>query len=177
METTIAEDFDPSGLLSAGPPIFVRKVSRRRHWRCDGMTPEERVRHAAAEVFTNDDGRVSVFKVENADDFHRVAVGLNSGRSNLSEQLEILGITPEDIKASGLAIERTRGDTACLHANERHYDIIHEEHAIERLVRRLIGNGRLDQRYKRQMERAAQAALAIGCRATASTLPSCQCQT
>ncbi|MCC5786070.1 MAG: hypothetical protein JJU33_05155 [Phycisphaerales bacterium] len=177
MAKSIAEDFDPSGLSSAGPPIFVRKVSRRRHWRGeDGMTLDERIHHAAAEVFTNDDGRVSVFKVENADDFYRVAIGLNSGRGSLKEQLEILGITPGDIEASGLALEQTPGDTDCLHANARHYDIIHDDAAIERLVRRLVDQGRLDHRYKKQMERAAQSALAIGCRATESTLPQCQCE-
>jgi len=178
MAQTIAEAFDPSGLSSAGPPVFVRKVPKRRHWRGkDGMSVEERVRHAAAEVFRNDGGRVSVFRVENADDLHRVAIGLNSGRSSLTEQLDILGITPEDIEACDLAMERTPGDTKCLHANERHYDIMHDDDAIERLVRRLIDQDRRDHRYKKQMNGAAQAARDIGCRATETTQPRCQCQT
>lgn len=177
MVQTIAKDFDPSDLSSAGPPIFVRKVTRRHHWRGDeAMTNDERVEHAAAAVFTNDGGRVSVFKVDNAEDFHRIAIGLNSGRGSLKEQLDILGITSADIEASGLRLEKTEGETACLHANERHYDLIYDEAAIEWLVRHLIEQGRLDHRYKKQMERAAHAALAIGCRATESTLPNCLCQ-
>lgn len=179
MAKVIAEDFEPSVLSSAGTPIYVRKVSRRRHWRGEeGETSDERVRRAAAEVFTNDGGRVSVFKVENADDLRRVAIGLNSGRSSLTEQLDILGITQEDITVSGLDLERTVGSTACLHANARHYDIIHNDAAIERLVRRLVEQDRHDIRYnKKQMARAAEAAATIGCQATNPRSHRCECQT
>lgn len=177
MAATITEEFDPAGLASSGPPFYVRKVPRRRHWRGgDGMSIDQRVSHAAAEVFPSDDGRVSVFRVEDAIDLYRVAIGLNSGRGSLAEQLELLGITSSDLESAGVTVEQTPGDTSCLHANARHYDLIHDDAAIERLVRRLIEDGRQDHRYKKQMKLAAETALAIGCRATDSELPNCECQ-
>lgn len=177
MAATIAEEFDPADLASSGPPFYIRKVPRRRHWRGDdGMSVDERVRNAVVEVFPSDEGRVSVFRVENAVDLYRVAIGLNSGRGSLAEQLELLGITSKDLESAGLSVEQTPGDTACLHANARHYDLIHDEAAIERLVRQLIEDDRQDHRYKKQMKLAAEAALKIGCRAAESELTSCECE-
>ena len=117
-----------------------------------------------------------MFRVEDATDLHRIAIGLNSNRGSLTEQLEVLGITPEDIETSGLVLEQTPGDTQCHHANSRHYDIIHDEAAIEQLVRILVESGREDHRFKKQMKRAAEAAQMIGCHATKSDDSACQCQ-
>lgn len=178
MAATIAEEFDPADLASSGPPLYIRKVPRRRHWRGDdGMSADDRVKNAVSRVFPSDEGRVSVFRVENAIDLCRVVIGLNSGRGSLAEQLELLGITSSDLESAGVSVEQTPGDTACIHANAHHYDLIHDDAAIERLVRLLVENGRQDHRYKRhQMKLAAETALAIGCRATESELPSCECE-
>jgi len=141
------------------------------------MSVEERIKQAAKEVFPNDEGRVSVFRVETVEDLQRVTIGLNSGRASLNEQLDLLGITPEDINACGLTMQQTPGDTACNHANGLHYDIDHDETGIKKLVRRLIDNERWDDRFTTtQMNRAVEAAREIGCHGTESTRQMCQCE-
>jgi|GEM_PF-2721646 len=178
MAALFEEEFDASTLASGGHPFYVRKIDRRRHWRGDEtMSVDDRVKTAATQVFPSD-GKISVFLVANAYDLIRVAIGLNSVGPSLNEKLELLCITPDDLKHACLQLEQSPGDTKCLHANSLHYDILDDRDAIDCLVRLLISRDHKDRRLtKGKMKLAVEVAIKTGCHAIDSSACSCQCET
>lgn len=177
MAASIAEEFDPKRFASVDPPFFIRKVDRSGHWRLDDtISLDERIDTAADEVFPNENGRVSVFKVETADDLCRIAIGINSGRSRLHEELRLLCFKPEELNAARIRLEASLGDTSCYYANSCHYDIFHQDRAIRDLIGALFSADReLSKLKKKAMLCAEEYAESIGCRAANTDLAECLC--
>lgn len=156
------------------PPFYVRKIDRSGWWSETGGLSE---REIAGKVFPpEEDGAVSVFRVENEVDLRRVAIGLNSRRSSLHEELVLLPIRPDELKE--IPLRKTLGDTLCLHANNCHYDAVFgDEGAAVALVRALRARGRSVRKLKsKEMKSHSEEAERDGCRATSSVRPQCVCQ-
>lgn len=173
------EEFDLQEVAGLSPPFFVRKVDRATHWTIDEDDSSlDRIDIATKQVFPSDRGRVSVFSIQSAEDLLRVSIGLNSHRSSLREKLTLLCVLPSELEEAGLNAMNNVGDTKCDHANQCHRDIDYDENGIRRLIGILMNNSRSVARIgKSRMNVAIEYACTIGCRATETTLPLCQCCT
>jgi hypothetical protein len=175
----VEADFDPCALASLSPPFFVRSLERQWHWNGKPeFSHHERVTVARSEVFPSADGWVSVWLIDTPQDFYRVALGINSGRMRLHEKLALLCMTPAELETAGLLYVFEAAQTACLHANQRHFNIKYEEEGILNLINLLIDAKRRHCPISEpKMKSVIKHASAEGCRATETTLPDCRCET
>ena len=173
--TSALSEFDPQRVVNLVPPIFVRKVDRRSHWRNDSNG--NAIQSTLGKVFPEGNGAVSMFRVETCEDFFRVAIGLNSYRSSLTEELFLLCISNDELQNSGLDFHPAIGKTKCEHANQCHFNIVFHGDRFSHLIRMLVNSQReLLKLNKKMMGRAENQATLIGCRATNSCLNICECQ-
>ena len=73
-------------------------------------------------------------------EFHRVAIGLNSNRSSLHEEIFFVAFTEDEVSEFG--IEETPGDTGCRCANRCHVDITLTDAELLALCGRVLDNNR-----------------------------------
>lgn len=157
-----------SGLLSPTAGCFARKVDRASWWAADpsavGDTdPNEFV---ADLVFPSDQGTVSVYRVRSPDDLVRVAVGMNSNRSSLTEKLFLLLIPEPLVLEAGIEIRESPGETNCACANRLHVDLQYDRTAMVSVVGRLLAaNVSLQRMTEAKMKQAVEALRVIGCEA------------
>jgi hypothetical protein len=161
-------------------PALVRKVDRAGHWRETTDDGSDAKTTSANHVFPrDDDGTVSVYLAHNSTDLERIAIGLNSRRSSLTEEIRLLVFTQAEVEAAGLTLVVSNGDTRCAHVNTLHRGIAHQSESIQSLVDALMAARRDPIRLKKsQMLAAVAAASQIGCRAVVQleTTTSCQCE-
>ena len=164
-------------ILSLAPPVFVRKLARASHWGDPDDEIRQRVNTAVSEVFRpHGSGTVSVYLVEGDLDLHRVAVGMNANRDSLMERLSLVAFSRQEVDTCSIVATESPGETKCLHANRRHFDLAATESQLAELCRTAMEAGRpagrLNKRHLRPIvERAAQ----DGCRAVVAESEHCAC--
>lgn len=102
--------------------VYFRKLGRSSHWNSD-LELFERVTAAVEKAFP-EDGTYSFYSVSTVDELKRVAVGLNSGRSSLIEDIYGVFFLPSEVQSTGATIEISSGNTRCHGANKLHLDVI-----------------------------------------------------
>ena len=114
-------------------PLYIRKLARRNHW---GDVNEEsgvRLPHAVQQIFADDGDIYSLFRVSSPLDVMKAAVGFNSKRSKLTEQLDIIAFTQDEFDLAGITVKPTPGDTNCECANNYHVDATASEISLSTL--------------------------------------------
>jgi hypothetical protein len=152
----------PVHKLRAGVgPIFVRKITRRRHWEdaLDQKNPQ-----LGADVFKDESGSTSLWKIESDVGFRRVALAMNEGRGSLHEQIDLLAIVPRLFDELKLRPFQYPGITDCPVASALHYEVKLDAEAQVRLAAALIQTKVSTIRCKKSdMRDAENASIADGC--------------
>jgi hypothetical protein len=159
-------------------PLFVRKIDRAGHWRATNDAGEDRRPQASQDVFPcDDDGTVSVFLASSEADLDRIAMGLNSRRASLSEELRLLTFTKDEALQAGIEFGASTGDTLCRFTNQVHYGLRHDVVAMSLLTNRLFAESRQLVKFsKNKMKVAADAALRENCHAHPARLAAHRCR-
>jgi hypothetical protein len=163
--------------LGVQPPVFVRKLVRQSHWGVPEDDLPARVANAVREVFRSDPGRAfSVYVLEGDDDLHRVALGLNANRDSLTEALDLVGFSRQELAACGIKPVQSAGETKCSGANRRHFDVFASELQLAELCGSAMQAGRTVGRLKKSdMRPIVEKATQDGCRAAVADSEHCVC--
>lgn len=158
-------------------PFYVRSLERRTHWRDD---PHE----ILDKVFpVDDDGTISLYRIESYTDLMRVAVAINANRvrsnprgASYREPLHLIAIYDSDI--ASIELRQSSGQTGCLYANKLHYGaVIDRDSQREGLVNSLLSDGRRPGRMtKGRMKGALEAAQQARCYAIVEDSDGCECE-
>ena len=105
----MAEPIAIESSLGIDAPCFVRKVDRPGHWGGDANTSAKRVDDIIESVFGEEWNRFSLFKLDNVSDLRRVAIGINSRRTNLIEKLFFVAFSDHEL--ANIPLEKTPGDS------------------------------------------------------------------
>ncbi len=178
MGSSTSKVFDAGFEFDIEFPAFVRKVDKPNDWReRDDDTADKRVERIVSRVFRNAEGGVSVFLTKCETDLARVSIGLNSGRSSLSERLLLLWVKPGELLDAGLNVAQAPGDTLCDHANRCHHNIDYSQEALAAVALKLVSARRdIVTLTPSRMKDMIAYAESIGCNATDTELPSCVCE-
>lgn len=158
------------------PPCYVRKVDRAGHWGTDEEDRSIRVKRIIEKVFPCENGLLSVYLVNNADDLLHVAVAFNANRSQTAEEIRFIAIGRDELPNN--PVVATSGDTACLLANRLHRDVrVDNPSTLEQLVATLLERHRQPKKYsKKVMTEAKRCAEADGCHAVKPNSTLCVCE-
>lgn len=134
-------------------PIFLRKLRRKADWGSIEIPVEERAVSAVRSIFLNDSMPYSVFRVTTDDEFTRVVLGLNSGRTRLDGDSDFIAVLPRELGSLGIAVEKTPGRTSCRLANSLHFDMSPTEDQLRELCHQMLAQGRAVIHLKKNMIR------------------------
>jgi len=164
-------------ILGVPPPVFVRKLVRASHWGDSDDEIQQRVNIAVSDVFRSDgSGSFSVYLVERDLDLHRVAIGMNANRDSLMERLALVAFSQQEVDSCGIVATELLGETKCLHANRRHFDLSATESQLGKLCRTAMEAGRPAGRLnKRHLRPIVEQAEEDGCRAAVNGSEHCAC--
>lgn len=115
-------------------PIFVRKIPRKTHWGSDDVDIEERVKFAISHIF-REENTFSFYRAESVLDLGRIAIGLNSTRVSLKEQIDFIAFLESELISGDLTISKVPGETKCRYANNLHVDVTASHEQIAHLCR------------------------------------------
>jgi hypothetical protein len=164
-------------------PFYVRKLARKSHWAIDTDDEATRIASVVSNVFSevdaDDDWNDLSFYVVNQDsDLHKIAIGLNSNRSSLREQLDLVAFTADELAACDLVPVSTLGSTACGCTNRLHVDIRVTTETLSNLCRSVFSNSRKSGRLKKNpMQAIIDSLTASNCDAIVGPDPACAFQT
>lgn len=148
-------------LSAAGGQVFIRKITRRRHWdeplgRQDSET--------AASIFDDEQNLTSIWRVETDLEFRRVALALNEGRSSPHEEIYLVPIVSQLLTDVGLSLIPNGGATDCPEARPLHFDVAMDSQTRAALAELLIRAGTKSVHLKKAEMVAAEKASALeGC--------------
>jgi hypothetical protein len=165
-------------VLGESAPLLIRKIPRAGHW---GVATDElpaRLSLALTKVFSPGDGdQHSLYLVESDTDLHRIAIGLNSNRDSLFENLDLVGFRPDELQACNIAWTATIGTTKCSAANNRHQDITAMSQQLEALCKAAMTAGRICGRLtKGKMKTIVESHQDFGCYAIDAKSTQCKCE-
>jgi hypothetical protein len=126
-------------VLHLDGPFYVRKLQRRSSWGEAATPVEQRVQA----VFLRDVSPYSLYLVGSDEDLKRVTMGINGGRSSLTEDVNYLPILPAEFESAGIEVNKSPGDTRCRIANDLHYDFSADEEQLIRLCQTIVDANRL----------------------------------
>ena len=163
-------------------PFYVRKLARKSHWAIDAAD-DERIASVVSNVFSEVDADdnwndLSFYVVNQDSDLHKIAIGLNSNRSSLREQLDLVAFTADELEACDLVPVSTPGQTACGCTNRLHVDIRVTTETISNLCRAAFSNSRQSGRLKKNpMQAIIDSLTTTNCDAIVGPDPTCAFQT
>ncbi len=133
--------------LGVSPPVFLRKLDRKRDWGVETDPLDARLAAVVQRVFLEDQffPNISFYLVQSDDDLRRVALAFNGNRDSLTEILDLVAFLPAEFQAAGLVPHRTPGNTLCHFANLTHHDLPDTTTAqeLEALCRQAMTAGRI----------------------------------
>lgn len=165
-------------ILGIPGPAFVRKLTRKSHWGDASDPIEERLASALEDVFSSSEGpEYSLYQVATETDLRRVAIGMNSGRDSLTENVDLVAFLPEDLSACGItATNVIENATNCHHANRLHFNIHATREQLTGLCMNAMASERLAGRLsKGTMKCVVNAAEVDGCLAIDPASTQCDC--
>jgi hypothetical protein len=116
----VVEPLSVKKLSPAGGQVFIRKITRRRHWE---EPLQQRDSAAAGSIFDDEQNLTSLWRVETDLDLRRVALALNEGRSSPHEEIYLVPIVPHLLTDAGLSLVPSGGATDCPEARMLHFDV------------------------------------------------------
>jgi hypothetical protein len=123
-------------------PVFLRKLPRKNSWGDAGTPSDLRTTEVVRVVFLRDPKPYSLFRAVSDDDFRRITMGINGGRSSLKEEVAYIPILPEELAEFAIDVVQGAGDTLCRAANRIHFDMPADETQLNALCKKLIDNAR-----------------------------------
>lgn len=171
--------FDIKISFSVLPPCYIRKIPRMTPW-----APKDealRVPLIHSELFSEEDGVISLFFVEIALDVARAAIAIdwarhvvsrNTGQIDLTAELILGAITTDEMK--GIRLTQTTDSFVCFWARANHWNAALSPSDELRLAHAL--SRRKPKRFKSPAMRGARDALAAdGCLSVNAQSPKCVC--
>ncbi len=104
-------------------PVYLRKIDRRSDWGDASDEMFSRASHAESAIFSAED-TFSLFFASTDEELSEVVVGMNSGRSSPTQQIDFVGFTQTELDLARIRLTGTQGDTMCDAANSLHVDAI-----------------------------------------------------
>ncbi len=132
-------------------PLYIRKLTRKSHWGIDSDEIEHRLKTSILEVFSDEGDVYSFFKVCSTSDIFKAAIGFNSRRSRLNEQLDVIAFTQSEFDRAGVVTNATPGDTNCDCANANHVDVTASSEVLRQLCTAAMENRREAFRFSRTL--------------------------
>jgi|GEM_PF-3358468 len=126
-------------------PVFLRKLRRRQDWGSEDTPIDQRAADLVKVLWKcepHPTSPFSVFIVNSDEDFQRVVMGMNGGRSSLSSDSNFVALLPEDLDAAGINAVPSAGVTLCRLANALHHDIPAQDDQLFALCLRLLRENR-----------------------------------
>ncbi len=117
----MSQAFSLSTDFGVALPFYVRKLDRRTHW--DSESPECITKN----VFpVDEDGTISVFRVESRSELTRIAVAMNANRvatnpSDASRTGPLFLVAIRETEFLDIELQQAAGKTDCILANRRHF--------------------------------------------------------
>jgi hypothetical protein len=148
-------------------PVFLRKLRRRQDWGSDQTPNAERAADLVKVMWKcepHTESPFSVYLVNSDEDFQRVVIGMNGGRTSLTADSDFVAILPSDLEAVGICAQPTRGETLCSLTNALHHDIPAEDDQLLAICLRLLQQGRQSIHLpKNRIRPLEERAIAEGC--------------
>ena len=123
-------------------PVFIRKLTRKSHWGDEGTTLDARLSVALHNIFDESVKVFSFYRAETVPQLAQIAIGLNSKRSSLKENIDFVPFSEHELKMLDLELINTPGETNCYAANSLHFDIRAEIQSLAELCRIAMQNKR-----------------------------------
>lgn len=164
--------------LLVQPPAYLRKLVRGSHW---GLAKDQidadGLRQVAENVFPSNDSEFSLYVIGSDDDLRRVALGMNSKRSSLTEKLDLVAFRADEIEACGISVSRVNEHaTNCDAANELHCNIEASATQCRQLCEMARSHGREKTSFSKSIMTSILAqAMEDQCRAAIPTSQNCTC--
>lgn len=158
-------------------PVFLRKMNRKIDWGSDDTPAAERAADIIGLVFDRKTHPFSVYLVGSDQDLHRVIIGMNGGRTSLTNESHFIAIRASELDAEGIGVDHTpeQGITNCRFANSLHHDLAAGDDQLRALCLRLIAVGRKAATFSKGRTKAiVPEAEAIGCLAAVPTSAGCR---
>lgn len=156
-----------AGDVKLPTPLFLRKLRRRQDWGSDETPLEERAADLVKVMWKcepHPESPFSVYLVQTDEDFQRVVIGMNGGRSSLTSDSDFIALLPSDLEAVGVSAVRYEGATLCRLTNALHHDIPAKDDQLLAMCRRLLQQRReLIHVPKRRIKPLEERAIAEGC--------------
>lgn len=127
-------------------PVFIRKLTRKSHWGDDSVQ-KDRLGLAVSNMFNASDSTFSFYRVETVTQLAQVAIGLNSNRDSLREQIDFVPFTEAEL--NGLRVVENKGETACDAANKLHVDVIAQIQELSDMCEMAMINKRIARRLSK----------------------------
>ncbi len=164
-------------ILGISAPVLVRKINRARHWDNTNSSLDDKLEYVDDVFLPDEHDTYSLYLVKSDVDLHRVAIGFNSLRGSLFEDLHLLGFKIDEIEQSDMVWSLHRDDaTLCFGANKLHVNVVASRDSVRLLCRLALQasreRGRLN---KGKMKTLARLVGDHGCRAVEKTSNSCEC--
>ena len=160
-------------LVGIEGPVFIRKLTRKSHWGDDSVQ-EDRLGPALSNMFDASDSTFSFYRVETVTQLAQVAIGLNSKRGSLREQIDFVPFTEAEI--SGLRLVQNKGETECDAANKLHVDVVAGIQELSAMCEMAMKNKRLAGRLsKNWIAGKLNEPQLSNCHAITKTKTSCIC--
>ena len=166
--------------LKVSAPSFIRKLRRATDWEQAGDDDAAKALAATNQVFGNSvEPEISIYLVKTDEDFRRVAIGMNANRDSLTESINFLAFSQDELTAAGIAKPaQTPGDLKCDYANALHFDKSATAAQLEQLCTNLMARRRAAARCtKGAMKDAERLTIAEQCKSapgvTTCGVPNC----
>lgn len=132
----------PTSLFDVKPPVLVRKLNRLAHWKGrEGQSIEERAEYCYEESFREDSDGISLFRIEDGEDFASVIVGINGTPGRGIDERSHFAVFQEcEFAEYKLTLSEEAGDTNCHHANQLHRNLKGERTSVLRLIQKCMEN-------------------------------------
>ena len=170
------ELFNPLVAIEMAAPCFVRKVDTMSDCGRDEQTPEHRVPDILQKLLRLDpDGCLSIYKIEDALSLARVSLAINESLArHLTQDLILVAFSVNEL--NGIDCPQSDGQSRCVFAKKRHYDLKPTEHQRLDLAALLAQRQRMPKKLGDSRLKKAKAELMVhGCRSLASASIICKC--
>ena len=163
------------GLTGIEGPVFIRKLTRKSHWGDTNTEQESRLSFALSNMFCDNEGsKFSFYRAESVIELAQMAIGLNSNRGSLKEQIDFVPFSEEEL--SGLELVQTPGETNCYAANKLHFDVVAKIQLLSDLCKVAMQNNRMAVRLsKNWLEKKLNEPRISNCYAITKIADKCKC--
>jgi len=120
------------------------------------------------------ESKISFYRADSIIELAQMAIGLNSNRGSLKEQIDFVPFSEEEL--TGLELVQTLGETNCYAANKLHFDVVAKIQSLSDLCKVAMQNNRMAVRLSRNwLEKKLDEPRLSNCYAITKIADKCTC--